>query len=100
MAQRKLQKLSQQTRRHTLRRGGIPPFRGHFRLKTVLDVRRLFARLINAVLRGDIPEKTANAVGFLAGQMLRTFELEVDARLAHLEEALEDMEKEQSDESS
>jgi hypothetical protein len=59
------------------------------RLKTAADVVRLLAEAINHTRRGAMDPKVANAIGCLAGQLLRAIDGgETDRRLTALEKVL------------
>jgi hypothetical protein len=52
------------------------------------DVSRLLAQTINQVRRGELDPKVANAVGYLAGILLKSIqESEIETRVAALEAA-------------
>jgi hypothetical protein len=58
-------------------------------LEGVRDVTRLLADTINRVRKGQLDPKIANTVGYLAGIMLRSFEVgELEDRLSRLEGAI------------
>ena len=58
------------------------------RLRTVFDVRRLLARIINMTLKGEIESTTAARIGYLCGVMLKAFEQgELEQRIDKLEQA-------------
>jgi hypothetical protein len=61
-------------------------------LKTLDDVRRLLARTINEVRRGDLDATVASKIGYLANILAGTIKdsqlEEIAARVAQLEEQL------------
>ena len=61
----------------------------HIRLKSIGDVRGLLEETINRVRQGPFDLRAANAIGFLAGILLKTLESgRIEDRLAHLEAAM------------
>ena len=58
-------------------------------LAQIADVTTLLGRTINDVRQGKVDVKVANAVGYLAGVLLKSLEGgDVEQRLAALEEAM------------
>ena len=56
------------------------------RLKTSLDAKKLVARSIRMMLRGDMEESTAKSVGYLLGVFLKAIEIsELELRVSALE---------------
>ena len=53
------------------------------------DLLKLLSRTINEVRSGDVAVRVANCIGYLAGQMSKTFEVaELEERMSKLEEAI------------
>ena len=58
-------------------------------IDTVSEVRIMLVETINKIRSGEMDIKTANSIGFLAGKLLDTLEIEkIDRKLSRLEEAL------------
>jgi hypothetical protein len=54
-------------------------------LKSIGDVSDLLEETINRVRRGPFDLRAANAIGFLAGTLLKALDQRLEERLAHLE---------------
>ena len=68
--------------------GPVPPRKRSIRLKTVFDVNRFLAKLINGVYRDEIDPSKGTKLAYLCGVMLRAFELsDLEQRIATLEES-------------
>lgn len=57
-------------------------------LKSIGDVSELLEETINRVRQGPFDLRAANAIGFLAGVLLKAIDSDVEERLAHLEEVM------------
>ena len=71
----------QKNRRWSLDQRNIPDRR----LKNMGDVGELLEETINRVRQGPFDLRAANAIGFLAGVLLKALDSRVEERLAHLE---------------
>ncbi len=71
----------QKNRRRSLDERSIPDRP----LKSMGDVGELLEETINRVRRGPFDIRAANAIGFLAGVLLKALDSRIEERLAHLE---------------
>jgi hypothetical protein len=71
----------QKNRRWKLDEGDLP----HRPLKSIGEVSELLEETINRVRQGPFDLRAANAIGFLAGILLKALDQRVEERLAHLE---------------
>jgi hypothetical protein len=69
------------TNRHWLEDGDL----AQIPLKSIGDVSRLLEETINRVRQGPFDLRAANAMGFLAGILLKALDQRVEERLVHLE---------------
>jgi hypothetical protein len=57
-------------------------------LKSIGEVSELLAETINRVRQGPFDLRAANAIGFLAGTLLKALDQRLEERVAHLEAAM------------
>lgn len=69
-------------------------YKNKIRLETPRGVQRLLARMINQLNDGSMKENTARTIGYLAGVLLKSFEVaEFEERISKLEGALDEIRK-------
>jgi hypothetical protein len=64
--------------------GALP----HKPLKSIGDVSELLEETINRIRQGAFDLRAANAIGFLAGTLLKALDQRLEKRLAHLEASI------------
>lgn len=64
-----------------------PEKKRSIRLRSVSDVNRLLAKIINDLLRNEIEESKAGKIGYLSNIMIKSFEIsDIEKRITVLEQ--------------